>query len=92
MRRSKQISDQTKAYRALTTLPTYCLEAQAMIDCTVIWELMSYSEVLAMTYYTEVMALLENLTPNNYTEKMEMMKFGLQCMVTTKFGVVLVMT
>ena len=54
---------------------------------------MFYSEVQAMTYFMEVMAMMNIIlkTPNNYTEKMEMMKFGLQCMVETKFGVALVM-
>ena len=36
-------------------LVTYCLEAQAMIECTVRIKLMLFSEVQAMTYYTEVM-------------------------------------
>ena len=44
-----------------------------------------------MTYFMEVMEMMNIKTPNNYTEKMEMMKFGLQCMVETKFGVALVM-
>ena len=72
-------------------LVTYCLEAQAMIECTVRIQLMLFSEVQAMTYYTEVM---EEMTkkPINCTEKMEMMKFGPANLDQTKCLVVLVMT
>ena len=71
---------------------TYCLEAQAMINCMVAMEVMSYSEVQAMTYSTEVMAIIQLPLPlYNCTEKMEMMKFGPDCMEIAKFGVALVM-
>ena len=69
---------------------TYCLEAQVMINCMVALEVMSYSEVQAMTYSTEVMAIVQ-LPLDNCTEKMEMMKFGPDCMDRAKFGVALVM-
>ena len=59
-----------------------------MIECMVAAELMSYSEVQAMTFSTEVM----EQTPINCTEKMEMMKYGPHSKETMKFGVVLVMT